>query len=139
MNKLGEGAYGQVYRAKSDNSNKHVAIKIIRVQSEESSNDFERELNILKKISKQQENLPDFIGAYSESNEFNTLCLWYVMELCHLGPINQLLKQIEKVNQLNKCEKEKLIAYTLQSTLKALNYLHQSGIMHRGKLEFPFS
>jgi serine/threonine protein kinase len=56
------------------------------------------------------------------------------MELCHLGPITRLLKQIEKKIQLIKPEKEKLIAYSLKSTLDALKYLHQSGIMHRGKL-----
>jgi serine/threonine protein kinase len=55
------------------------------------------------------------------------------MELCSLGPMTRLLKQIEKKSQLNKSEKEKLIAYSLKSTLKALKYLHQSGIMHRGK------
>jgi hypothetical protein len=50
------------------------------------------------------------------------------MELCSLGPITRLLKQIEKKTQLDNYEKEKLMAYSLQSTLKALKYLHQSGI-----------
>ncbi len=56
------------------------------------------------------------------------------MELCHLGPITRLLKEIEKKTQLNQSDKEKLIAYSLKGTLMALKYLHESGIMHRGKL-----
>lgn len=58
------------------------------------------------------------------------------MELCSLGPITRLLKQIKKNNQLNKSEKEKLVSYPLKSTLKALKYLHEFGIMHRGKSNF---
>ncbi|CAF4715499.1 unnamed protein product [Rotaria sp. Silwood1] len=131
LDKLGEGTYGQVFRAKYHNSDEYVAVKIIRVKSEDISNELESELNILKKISKKQENLPDFIGLYGDYNEFKVPRIWFVMELCHLGPITQLLKQIQKESQLNKCEKEKLIAYALKSTLKALKYLHESGIMHR--------
>jgi len=77
--------------------------------------------------------LPDFIGIYGDFDTFNVPRIWFVMELCALGPITRLLKQIEKKSQLNKSEKEKLIAYSLKSTLKALKYLHESGIMHRGK------
>ncbi|CAF0909477.1 unnamed protein product [Rotaria sordida] len=131
LDKLGEGTYGQVFRAKHYNSDEYVAAKIIRLKSEDISNEFENELNILKKISKQQENLPNFIDLFGDCDEFNVPRIWFVMELCHLGPITQLLKQIQKENQLNKCEKEKLVAYALKSTLKALKYLHQSGIMHR--------
>jgi len=133
LDKLGEGTYGQVYRAKYVNSNEYVAAKIIRLQSDDISNEFENELNILMKISKQQENLPDFIGIFGDCDTFHVPRIWFVMELCSLGPITRLLKQIEKKYQLNKTEKEKLIAYSLKSTLKALKYLHQSGIMHRGK------
>ncbi|CAF2903081.1 unnamed protein product [Rotaria sp. Silwood2] len=131
LDKLGEGTYGQVFRAKYHNVDEYVAAKIIRLKSDDISNEFENELNILQKISKQQENLPDFIGLYGDSNEFRVPRIWFIMELCHLGPITHLLKQIQKGNQLSRYEKEKLIAYALQSTLKALKYLHQSGIMHR--------
>ncbi len=133
MDKLGEGTYGQVYRAKYVNSNEYVAAKIIRLQSDDISNEFENELNILMKISKQQENLPDFTGIFGDYDTFHVPRIWFVMELCSLGSITRLLKQIEKKYQLNKTDKEKLIAYSLKSTLKALKYLHQSGIMHRGK------
>ncbi|CAF3966362.1 unnamed protein product [Rotaria magnacalcarata] len=131
LDKLGEGTYGKVYRAKYSDSGEYVAAKIIRIKNDDISNEFESELNILKKISKQHENLPDFIGLFGESNESNARNIWFVMELCHLGPINQLIKRIQKKNQLNTHETEKLIAYGLSSTLKALQYLHQNGIMHR--------
>jgi serine/threonine protein kinase len=110
-------------------SDEYAAAKIIRVQNEELSNDFDNELNILKKVSKQQENLPDFIGIFGDCDVFNVPRIWFIMELCHLGPITGLLKRIEKKNQLNKSDKEKIIAYSLQ----ALQYLHESGVMHRGK------
>lgn len=133
MDKLGEGSYGEVYRAKNLNTNEYTAAKIIHIRTSEIPNDFEIELDILKKISKQQENLPDFIGIYGDFNTFNSPRIWFIMELCSLGPITRLLKQIEKRNKLISSEKEKLIAYSLKCTLKGLKYLHQSGIMHRGK------
>ena len=130
---MGEGTYGQVYRVKEINSEKFAAAKIIRLESEEISNDFEKELHILKKISEQQENLPDFLGIFGDCDTFNARRIWFVMELCSLGPITRLLKQIDRKNAFSKPEKEKLIAYAMKNTLKALKYLHQSGIMHRGK------
>ncbi|CAF4716318.1 unnamed protein product, partial [Rotaria socialis] len=66
LDKLGEGTYGKVYRAKYSDSNEYVAAKIIRIKNDDISNEFESELNILKKISKQHENLPDFIGLFGE-------------------------------------------------------------------------
>jgi serine/threonine protein kinase len=86
----------------------------------------------LKKISKQQENLPDFIGVYGDIDEFRVPRIWFVMELCSLGPITRLLKRIEEKTEFKETEKEKLIAYSIRNTLRALKYLHQSGIMHRG-------
>ncbi|CAF3630828.1 unnamed protein product [Adineta steineri] len=132
LDKIGEGTYGQVYRIKSKESNENTAAaKIIRTENDEVSSELENELNILKKISKQDENLPDFIGIFGDYDSSKSARIWFIMELCHLGPITRLIKQIEKKTQLNKSDKEKLIAYSLRSTLKALKYLHQSGIMHR--------
>jgi len=133
LDKLGEGTYGLVYRAKYQKSDEYVAAKIIRLQTEEASIEYQNEFNILKQISKQDENLPDFIGIFGDYDALNSPRIWFVMELCSLGPITRLLKQIENKTQLDNYEKEKLMAYSLQSTLKALKYLHQSGIMHRGK------
>ncbi|UJR36053.1 hypothetical protein I4U23_028790 [Adineta vaga] len=131
LEKLGEGTYGQVYRAKFVDSSECVAAKIIRVQNDDVSEEFENELHILKTTSKQAENLPDFFGIFGNSDAFHARHIWFVMELCSLGPISPLFKEIEKENQLKNSEKEKLIAYALKSTLQALNYLHESGIMHR--------
>ena len=130
--KLGEGSYGKVYRGKHKVSHEWVAAKIIRLQSDEISSEFENELNILKRISKQHESLPDFVGIYGDIDEFRVPRILFVMELCSLGPVTRLLKQIEGNIELKKSEKEKLIAYAIRNTLQALKYLHESGIMHRG-------
>ena len=135
LEKLGEGTYGQVYRAKDFRTEEYAAAKIIRVTSDDLTTEFEHELSILKSISRQQENLPNFIGVFTDSDEVNVPRLWFVMELCHLGPLTRLLKQFLKRQLINQIEQEKLIAYGLQSTLKALSYLHSSGIMHRGEFE----
>ncbi len=95
-------------------------------------------MNILKRISKQQENLPNFIGIYGDCDTFHVPRIWFVMELCSLGPITRLLKYIQQKNQINKREKEKLIAYSIKNALKALEYLHGSGIMHRGTYQIEF-
>lgn len=131
--KLGEGTYGQVYRAKDLQTEEYVAAKIIRVTSDDLLTDFDHELNILKTISQRHENLPNFFGVFTDCDELKVPRLWFMMELCHLGPITRLLKQWIKKNLINQMEQEKLIAYALQSSLKALSYLHQSGIMHRGE------
>jgi len=104
-----------------------------------SSNDFENELNILKKISKQEENLPSFIGIFGDFDTFKIPRIWFIMELCQLGPITRLLKEIQNKTQLKQSDKEKIIAYSLKGTLNALKYLHQIGIMHRGKSYYSSS
>ena len=133
MEKLGEGTYGQVYRAKNIHTDNYAAAKIIRLTSTDLSNEFDHELNILRTVSQRQENLPNFFGIFSDHDEMNSPRIWFMMELCHFGPITRLLKQWIKQKLINHTEQEKLMAYALQSSLKALNYLHRSGIMHRGK------
>lgn len=133
MEKLGEGTYGQVYRAKDIRTDEFTAAKIIRVTSDDLTTEFQHELNILKTISHQQENLPNFFGVFMDFDEVDVPRIWFVMELCHFGPITRLLKQMIKKQLINQIEQEKLIAYALQNTLKALSYLHRSGIMHRGE------
>lgn len=133
LDKLGEGTYGQVYRAKFKDSSECVAAKIIPMPMGQTSNEFESELNILKKISKQTENVPDFIGIFADSDTFHAPRVWFVMELCSRGPISRVLKEIEQKGALQIGEKEKLVAYALKGTLNALSYLHGAGVMHRGK------
>ncbi|CAF0824455.1 unnamed protein product [Adineta steineri] len=91
LDKIGEGTYGQVYRIKSKESNENTAAaKIIRIENDEVSSELENELNILRKISKQDENLPDFIGIFGDYDSSKSARIWFIMELCHLGPITLL-------------------------------------------------
>ena len=130
--KLGEGSYGQVYRVENRHTQELVAAKIIRLTSDDHSIEIENEFNVLKMISGQNENLPNFFDIFSDSDSDEVPRIWFVMELCQLGPMARLLKKFSHFNLLENIDKEKLIGYAVQSVLKALDYLHQSGIMHRG-------
>jgi serine/threonine protein kinase len=133
LEKLGEGSYGQVYRAKDIHNDTYVAVKIMRLSSNELLHEYENELNILTRLSEQQENLPNFFGIFADKDESHVARIWFVMELCYRGPLTHILKQLIQRNLLNKIEHEKIIAYAMQNILNALNYLHRSGIMHRGR------
>lgn len=132
MEKLGEGTYGQVYRTKDRLSNEQFAAKIIRLPTDELLTELSKEFNVLKNISAQQENLPKFYGAFTDHDVYLVPRLWFVMELCQIGPMSRLLRKFVENELLNVEQHEKLIAYGMKSAVKALNYLHKSGIMHRG-------
>eukprot|EP00123_Amoebidium_parasiticum_P014960 comp22719_c4_seq3/m.35317 comp22719_c4_seq3/g.35317 ORF comp22719_c4_seq3/g.35317 comp22719_c4_seq3/m.35317 type:complete len:507 (-) comp22719_c4_seq3:655-2175(-) len=114
--KLGEGAYGSVYKAVHSGSNQLVAIKQVAVD-----NDLQ---GILREISVMQQLADPHIVKYYGSYFYNDT-LWIVMEYMGAGSVGDLMRLRKKVLS------EEQIAVVLKDTLCGLDYLHTHRKIHR--------
>eukprot|EP01087_Luapelamoeba_hula_P005064 TRINITY_DN15152_c0_g1_i1.p1 TRINITY_DN15152_c0_g1~~TRINITY_DN15152_c0_g1_i1.p1 ORF type:complete len:813 (-),score=145.95 TRINITY_DN15152_c0_g1_i1:13-2451(-) len=116
VEKLGEGAYGQVYKANASTGHT-VVVKILDI-SEDAEHDLCKEIDILRAIK--HPNIVRYYGTASEDTQ-----LWILMEYCAMGSIRDVMETCRHGL------KEQEIAVVVLHTLKALSYLHLSGIIHR--------
>jgi serine/threonine kinase 3 len=65
VEKIGQGSYGQVFKAIDRRDNTHIALKIIPM--DEDMNLLEREINILKECK--HENIVQFKGAFLKEED----------------------------------------------------------------------
>jgi serine/threonine protein kinase len=118
---LGEGSFGQVYRAVHRASGLEMAIKMVNAENESTAREIAAEVDILKAC--RHTNIVSYYGCWSDKDERR---LWILMELCDRGSITDLIKASDLLPT------EQQIAYVLACTLKALTYLHKSRkIFHR--------
>lgn len=112
-NLLGQGAFGSVYSGKY--KDREVAIKKIEVLLNDNAlNDFEREADILSKLSH-----PNIIG-YIGTIITNDMC-YLILELADTGSLDHLYTSIEFKDKIK-------FAYQVAD---GLEYLHSKGIIHR--------
>jgi len=116
LEKLGEGAYGSVYKALYKEAAEIVAIKQVPVES-----DLQE---ILKEIAIMQQCESKFVVRYFGSY-FQDSNLWIVMEYCSAGSVLDIIKLRRKVFE------EPQIATIMKDTLKGLEYLHSHRKIHR--------
>eukprot|EP01029_Cantina_marsupialis_P012523 TRINITY_DN2766_c0_g1_i2.p1 TRINITY_DN2766_c0_g1~~TRINITY_DN2766_c0_g1_i2.p1 ORF type:complete len:366 (+),score=102.66 TRINITY_DN2766_c0_g1_i2:82-1179(+) len=113
LKKLGEGASGQVYRAKQKNG-KNVAIKVCP------KSDI---VNITNEICIQKlckhENIVGYINTYLHKDH-----LWVVMELMDGGSLTEILGPTISFPETH-------IAFVCKESLKALAYVHRRHRLHR--------
>ncbi|KAK7190540.1 hypothetical protein DPSP01_005239 [Paraphaeosphaeria sporulosa] len=138
VEKMGDGAFSNVYRAR-DNNGQHgeVAIKVVRkfeMNSSQGDNhmhpDFKKapktveRANILKEVQiMRQLDHPNIVKLidFSESRQYYYL----VLELC---PGGELFHQIVRLTYFS----EDLSRHVIQQVAKALQYLHEeAGVVHR--------
>jgi len=114
--KLGEGAYGSVFKAMHKESSEVLAIKQVPVDT-----DLQE---IIKEISIMQQCDSPYVVKYYGSYFKNT-DLWIVMEYCGAGSVSDCMRLRNKT--LNEDE----IACICRDTLKGLEYLHLRRKIHR--------
>jgi len=114
--KLGEGAYGSVYKALHKESGEVLAIKQVPVDT-----DLQE---IIKEISIMQQCDSPYVVKYYGSYFKNT-DLWIVMEYCGAGSVSDCMRL------RNKTLTEDEIACICRDTLNGLEYLHFRRKTHR--------
>lgn len=122
---IGEGTYGEVYKARNKVTEEIAAAKVIE-SIHEKIEEVLPELEILKRYSTHP-NLAGFHGAFINVDTKHDQ-LWLVMELCRGGSVTNLVKSLRK---RGKYLDEDLIAYILYETLKGIEHLHRHNVMHR--------
>nr|XP_004226086.1 serine/threonine-protein kinase 3 [Ciona intestinalis] len=116
LEKLGEGAYGCVFKAIYKEAGQVVAIKQVPVES-----DLQE---IIKEIAIMQQCDSPYVVKYYGSYFKNT-DLWIVMEYCGAGSVSDIIRLRRKT--LTEDE----VATILNDTLKGLEYLHFMRKIHR--------
>jgi Protein kinase domain len=118
VEKLGEGAFGSVYRGVHRKSGMEVAIKSVLL-GEGACAEIENEMDILKKC--RHPNVVPYYGCVPRADR-----IWILMDLCSMGSLQDIMRVLP-----DGALSETQIAAVLMPVLNGLAYLHSQGIMHR--------
>lgn len=117
IEKLGEGSYGSVWRAKHIKTGVEYAIK--RVGIDNDLNELMIEINFMKSCISPY--IVRYYGSYVKDNE-----LWIVMEYCRVGSVADLMNSI-----MSPIVDETQISLICYYVLKGLEFLHGKHKIHR--------
>ncbi len=130
-NKIGEGAFGTVYKAMDRQQGEEVAIKVLKMNGltwgAKRIQSSVREVNILANL--EHDNILRIICGCTFKDENKLLSeIWIVTELCTHG---SLLEILERCVRHNNCipTNERLNVY--MQLMSALTYMHKKGYAHR--------
>ena len=114
--KVGKGAFGSVYEAKSLIFNNKVAIKILQKNKHMNNDLIRNEINILKKLM--HPNINRIYEFYETDKSF-----YLINEFCSCG---------ELYNYINRPTlNEQQLAVLFYQVFSGLKYLHENNILHR--------
>lgn len=119
LEKLGEGAYGAVFRALHLPTNFVLAVKTVPIsENNEQSSDIKKEIEILKQC--RHDNIVSLYGCMFHENK-----LWIMMDFCGAGSVKDFVKHWTR-----PLLEEEIVAI-MYYVLGGLDYLHSKSIIHR--------
>ncbi|RDX99618.1 Serine/threonine-protein kinase svkA, partial [Mucuna pruriens] len=123
---IGQGSFGDVYKAFDKELNKQVAIKVIDLEeSEDDIDDIQKEISVLSQCRCPY--ITEYYGSY-----LNQTKLWIIMEYMAGGSVADLLQSGPPLDEMS-------IACILRDLLHAVDYLHSEGKIHRDIKDFGVS
>ena len=120
IGKLGNGAFGKVYKAKEIKTEKIVAVKQISINNSKIKYEYIlKEINVLSNLS--HPNIVKYYKHYEENDK-----IYIIMEYLEGGTLKQYIN--EEKNKIN----EDICRIIIKQILEALSYLHYTcDICHR--------
>jgi serine/threonine protein kinase len=118
IEELAVGSYGHVYKAIYKRTNQECALKIIKLEEDDTFEEMMIEIQILEICD--HANIVKYIGSWKKGDE-----LFIAMELCTGGSATDLYQILEEPL------KEPEIMIIMKESLRGLAYLHQKMIIHR--------
>lgn len=116
LEKLGEGAFGKVFKAQQQSAGRQVAIKVVPVAQD--TGEVAREIEMLKEC--QSDNIVRYYGSFQRGPE-----LWIVMEYCAGSSLCDIMEATRR------CLTEQQIGAVMAGTIEGLLYLHRLNKIHR--------
>eukprot|EP01129_Flabellula_baltica_P014732 TRINITY_DN7140_c0_g1_i1.p1 TRINITY_DN7140_c0_g1~~TRINITY_DN7140_c0_g1_i1.p1 ORF type:complete len:671 (-),score=143.24 TRINITY_DN7140_c0_g1_i1:88-2100(-) len=123
VEKIGDGVSGSVYKAIHKQTKRIVAIKQ-KSMSSTSTNQLLSQIRIMKDLT--LDNTLKYYGCYRKDN-----LVWIVMEYCDCGSVQDLIDARMANSDSPVCLPEEFIASIAKQVLRALEYLHSEGKIHR--------
>jgi len=121
IQKIGEGAAGEVFSAILKSDNKTVAIKQMNLAAQQKNLKLLlTEIDIMKNSN--HKNIVHYFDSYVVDDRL----LWVVMEFMAGGCLTDLLEQFESIQMT-----EQMIAHVCLETLDGLQYIHSLHRIHR--------
>ncbi|OBA20312.1 Pkinase-domain-containing protein [Metschnikowia bicuspidata var. bicuspidata NRRL YB-4993] len=116
LNKIGQGASGGVYIAKTVSSQEVVAIKQMNLEQQPKKELIINEILVMK--DSRHPNIVNYIDSYLLKGE-----LWVVMEYMEGGSLTEIVT--------HSVMTESQIGAVCRETLRGLQFLHSKGVIHR--------
>uniref|UniRef100_A0A9J7XJQ0 non-specific serine/threonine protein kinase n=1 Tax=Cyprinus carpio carpio TaxID=630221 RepID=A0A9J7XJQ0_CYPCA len=118
VGELGDGAFGKVFKAQNKQTGIFAAAKVIDTKTEDELEDYMVEIDIL--ASCDHPNIVKLLDAFYYEGK-----LWILIEFCGGGAVDAVMLELERPLT------EQQIKVVCKQTLDALQYLHDSKVIHR--------
>lgn len=118
MCQIGSGSYGTVQKARIIKTGKLAAIKVINIEDGEDFQDIQNEIAMLEQCK--HENIVAYFGSFIKNKS-----MWICMEFCGAGSVSDMYSTLGRpLEEMEICQ---IVMYSL----RGLEYLHKSHMMHR--------